>query len=125
MTPQDPHVEELEGNAPPQLKPGRLSVCPHCWGVNPQAERLCGRCGADMRLLLQESGGMRRTAAVQSPVPVRPRLSPVQRGLVLGFLVLLALAHLLGALQGLGRRPGAPLPQPLGSGLQVPLSAPE
>lgn len=100
----------------------RLRVCPHCWGVNPTAERLCGRCGADMLLLLQESGGLRRTAAVQSPMPVRPRLSPFQRALVLGFVVLLALAHLLGALQGIGRKPGLPLSQPLGTGMPVPAS---
>jgi hypothetical protein len=48
-----------------------LSVCPHCWEVNIRAHRLCGRCGADMHTVLQESGGLRWTAAVQSPVPVR------------------------------------------------------
>jgi hypothetical protein len=103
----------------------RLRVCPHCWGVNPTAERLCGRCGADMQTLLQESGGLRRTAAVQSPVPVRPRLSAFQRALVLGFIVLLALAHLMGALQGLGRKPGVPLSQPLGTGQPMPAPAPQ
>ena len=45
-------------------------VCPHCWAVNPPS-RYCARCLADMTLLLQESGGRRWTAAVQSPVPVR------------------------------------------------------
>jgi hypothetical protein len=97
--------------------PDPLGVCPHCWGVNPHAERLCARCGADMRTLLQESGGLRRTAAVQSPVPMKPRLSRLQRFIVLAFLVLLALAQVLGAIHGLGRRPGAPLPPPLGSGM--------
>src|SRR5687768_6431112 len=48
---------------------GSLLVCPHCWNVNMYALRLCGRCGADMSTALQESGGLRWTAAVQSPVP--------------------------------------------------------
>lgn len=103
--------------------PSALSVCPHCWAVNARTERLCARCGADMRLLLQESGGLRRTAAIQSPVPVRPRLSILQRAMVLTFLLLLALAQVLGAIHGLGRRPGAPLPPPLGSGMPLQLPA--
>jgi len=41
-----------------------------------------------METTLQESGGLRRTAPVQSPMPVSRRLSPLQR-IVLGFLVLL------------------------------------
>ncbi len=54
---------------------------------------------ADMSTLLQESGGMRATAPVQSPVPVRAgsRLSRGQRLVVLGFVVLLALAQILAA----------------------------
>lgn len=72
------------------------AVCPHCWMVNPGPFRLCGRCGADMDTLLQESGGLRRTAPIQSPVPVRAagRLSPIQRVLIGAFLVVLALSHL-------------------------------
>jgi predicted amidophosphoribosyltransferase len=79
---------------------GELSVCPHCWHVNPHASRLCARCGADMRTVLQESGGLRHTAPVQSPVPVRARLSPVQRMLVLSFVALFALASLVTAWKG-------------------------
>ena len=93
---------------------GPISICPHCWGVNVLVERLCGRCGADMHLLLQESGGLRATSPVQSPVPVRARgrLSPLQRALVLCFVVLLAAAHLVGALyMGTRRAVGvAPIP---------------
>lgn len=74
-------------------------VCPHCWMVNPGPFVLCARCGADMRTLLQESGGLRRTAPVQSPVPVgNARLGPVTRvvlGLCVLTLALSYLAHLL------------------------------
>jgi hypothetical protein len=70
-----------------------------------------------MNLLLQESGGLRRTAAVQSPVPVRGTLSLVQRLFVLAFVLLLAMVHLLA---GLGRRPTSSLPQPLGAGAALP-----
>ena len=72
------------------------SVCPHCWMVNPGPFRLCGRCGAQMDTLLQESGGLRRTAPIQSPVPVSgARIGPLGR-LVLGlFVVLLALSWLV------------------------------
>jgi hypothetical protein len=108
-------------------KPARgiLTVCPHCWEVNRHAVRLCGRCGADMTLVLQESGGLRRTSPVQSPVPVsaRSRLSLLQRVLLLGFVVLLAVAQLLSALHHVARRPGVPLPQPLGTG-HTPTSLP-
>jgi len=72
-----------------------------------------------MNLLLQESGGLRRTAAVQSPVPVRATLSLMQRLVVLAFVLLLALVHILA---GLGRRPGAPLPQPVGAGSALPVT---
>lgn len=77
-----------------------MTICPHCWELNLHADRLCGRCGADMRLVLQESGGLRRTAAVQSPVPVRGRqpLSVAQRLVVLAFVILLFLVQLIGAL---------------------------
>jgi hypothetical protein len=69
------------------------SICPHCWNVNPGPFRLCARCGASMETFLQESGGLRRTPAVQSPVPVARRLSIPQR-VVLGlFVLLLALAY--------------------------------
>lgn len=76
---------------------GPVSVCPHCWYVNRFAARLCAGCAADMATLLQESGGLRRTAPVQSPVPVRSRLSPVQRLLVLGFVALYALSIVVPA----------------------------
>jgi hypothetical protein len=77
-----------------------LSVCPHCWEVNIRAHRLCGRCGADMHTVLQESGGLRWTAAVQSPVPVRggAALSVMQRVLILCFLLLLIVGQIIGAL---------------------------
>ncbi len=104
---------------------GLLRVCPHCWGVNPRAERLCASCGADMHTLLQESGGLRRTAPVQSPVPVRARLSTLQRAVVFVCLVMLALVHVLGAIHAIGRRPGLPLPQPLGSGVMPAVPVPE
>lgn len=86
---------------------GGPSVCPHCWMVNPAPFTLCARCGADMRTWLQESGGLRRTAPVQSPVPVGAgaRLSGVQRFVVGLFVVILAMgyvAHLLPALPGVG-----------------------
>ncbi|MBI4544385.1 MAG: zinc ribbon domain-containing protein [Gemmatimonadetes bacterium] len=100
----------MEGLRPPSAPGGgELSVCPHCWYVNPRAARLCARCGADMALLLQESGGLRHTAPVQSPVPVRAgaRLSAVQRALVLGFVALLAFASLVAAFQPQLLRPHA------------------
>jgi hypothetical protein len=81
----------------PESAPGgeHPSVCPHCWMVNPGPFRLCARCGASMETILQESGGLRRTAAVQSPVPVNGRLSLGQRIVVALFLVWLALAYLI------------------------------
>ncbi len=85
---------------------GAVAVCPHCWQVNVGGERLCGRCGADMTLLLQESGGLRRTPAVQSPVPVRVsgRLGPVTRALLLVLTLALALAWLVVPLLGAAYR---------------------
>ncbi len=92
----------------PQSAPagGAVAICPHCWGLNPGGERLCGRCGADMTLLLQESGGLRRTAPVQSPVPVHVRLGIVARAVLLLMTALLALAWLIAPLVG-GARYGA------------------
>ncbi len=89
----------MRGMATIPPEPVALAVCPHCWGVNPHADRLCTRCGADMHTVLQESGGLRATAAVQSPVPVRvrERLSRLQRALVLAFLVTLVGAQVLAA----------------------------
>lgn len=83
-----------------------MAVCPHCWEINGHAQRLCGRCGADMHLVLQESGGLRLTAPVQSPMPVRAhdRLSPFQRLLVLCFVLLLFGAQVLVALFASSRR---------------------
>lgn len=65
--------------------------------VNPGAFRLCSRCGAAMDTHLQESAGLRRTAPVQSPVPVGAgeRLSGFQRTLVGVFVAFLALAYLI------------------------------
>lgn len=78
-----------------------FTICPHCWQVNPPA-RICARCLADMTTLLQESGGVRWTAAVQSPVPVRVggRLSRPQRLALLAIVVLFALAQVALALTG-------------------------
>ncbi len=92
----------------------RMAVCPHCWEINGHAQRLCGRCGADMHLVLQESGGLRLTAPIQSPVPVRARerLSPVQRLLVLGFVLILFAAQVLIAIYASSWRAVAPVPQP-------------
>lgn len=48
-----------------------------------------------METTLQESAGLRRTAAIQSPIPVTGRLSLMQR-IVLGlFLLTLLLAYLV------------------------------
>lgn len=99
---------DLRGAGAP-MAPTPLSVCPHCWGVNQFAGRLCARCGADMQLVLQESGGLRRTAPVQSPVPVPggARLSPIQRILLLCFLALLIVGQVVGVLYSNGV-PGVP-----------------
>ena len=111
-------VIDLRGEAAPAER-SRISVCPHCWGVNPWADRLCARCGADMRLTLQESGGLRRTAPVQSPVPVSggPRLSLLQRMLLFCFLALLIVSQVLGAIYATAARPASPLPQPASAGV--------
>lgn len=87
----------LPSSAP--LEGGGAAICPHCWMVNPGMFLLCARCGADMRTYLQESAGLRRTAPLQSPVPVLggPRLSALQRVLLGGFLLVLALGQVLSA----------------------------
>jgi len=89
------------GTAPFAPDPGGMpAICPHCWEFNWPGHRLCGRCGADMRTVLQESGGLRMTAPVQSPVPVHAgtNLSPAQRFALLGFLLLLLFGQIFGAL---------------------------
>ncbi len=75
---------------------GDPAICPHCWMVNPGPFRLCARCGAAMDTFLQESGGLRRVAAIQSPMPVQVsgRLSPFQRTVVALFLAVMALGYL-------------------------------
>lgn len=76
------------------LPGSEAAVCPHCWMVNPGAFHLCVRCGADMSTTLQESGGLRWAAPIQSPVPApgRPRLSVFQRVLVAAFVAIMALS---------------------------------
>jgi hypothetical protein len=81
-----------------------LLVCPHCWNVNLYALRLCGRCGADMNTALQESGGLRWAAAVQSPVP-QPNARPLSlwlRAVLLVLVALLALARLVAPVMHAG-----------------------
>jgi len=87
---------------------GSPAVCPHCWMVNPGPSRLCARCG-------QESGGLRRTAPVQSPVPVEggPRLNVFQRAVVGVFLAVLALGYLLHLLPLPEDREGRPVDGPV------------
>jgi hypothetical protein len=67
-----------------------------------------------MRTILQESGGLRRTAPVQSPVPVgvSARLGIVQRVVLGGFVVLLALSYMVYL-----------LPQPVPAAVSVPAPA--
>jgi hypothetical protein len=86
-------------------------ICPHCWHLNP-ASRVCARCLADMTTVLQESGGARWTAPVQSPVPVRAgrRLTRRQRAALLGVVVLFTLGQLALAFGGAPRP--APEPRP-------------
>lgn len=81
---------------------GDPAVCPHCWMVNPGAFNLCVRCGADMRTWLQETGGLRATSPIQSPVPVAGRtLSGLQRLVVAFFLAVLVLGQLAQMLPAL------------------------
>lgn len=73
-----------------------VAVCPHCWMVNPGPFRLCARCGAAMDTILQESGGLRRSAPIQSPVPVAgARIPPLGRFVLGAFVVVLALGYLV------------------------------
>lgn len=102
-----------------------FSVCPHCWHVNRYAARICGGCRADMGTLLQESGGLRQTAPVQSPVPVRARLTSGQRIVVIGFMALYALSILIPALRSRERAanpapPAAPAATAAGAGTGTP-----
>ncbi len=87
-------------------------ICPHCWEVNPGAFALCARCGADMSTILQESAGMRRTAAVQSPVPVAAakRLGVGQRIMLGVFIVMMALSYGVYLLPQRGPVPSGPTP---------------
>jgi len=71
----------------------RPSVCPYCWMVNPGPFRLCARCGASMETFLQETAGLRLTAAIQSPLPVTGRLSLLQRAMLGFFLLTMVLAY--------------------------------
>lgn len=91
-----PHRSWARPASAPMPNSGR-TICPHCWEVNPGAFRLCARCGADMATILQESGGLRRTAAVQSPVPVSTarRLGWAQRAVLCLFVVMMALSYLV------------------------------
>lgn len=75
--------------------------------MNPGPFRLCARCGASMESFLQESGGLRRMAPVQSPVPIGARLSLPQRIVLCLFLVLMTFAYLS---QLLPASPGAQPP---------------
>lgn len=74
-----------------------FAICPHCWHLNGPLSRVCLKCRSDMTLLLQESGGARWTAAVQSPVPVRGRvgLSRLQRTLLFGVVLLFCLGQVV------------------------------
>jgi len=109
VTEREPQPDLRPGAAPaPGADP---AICPHCWMVNPGAFQLCARCGASMSTHLQESAGLRRTAPIQSPVPVGARLGPVQRVLVGLFVVLLALtylAQLIPVERRMGPQPNAP-----------------
>lgn len=73
--------------------------------VNPGPFRLCARCGASMDTFLQETAGLRRTAPVQSPVPVNGRLSLLQRLVVGLFLLAMASAYLVQLLPASHPRP--------------------
>jgi hypothetical protein len=61
--------------------------------------RICLRCRGDMTLMLQESGGERWAAPIQSPVPVGggSRLTRTQRAIIFSFVVLFGVAQLLVA----------------------------
>lgn len=105
-SPDGGDASRLRGPAAPD--PGGPSVCPHCWNVNPGVFTLCARCGARMDTLLQESGGMRRTAPIQSPVPVSgARLGPLTRAVLAIFVAVLALGYLAYLLPPPARHPPA------------------
>lgn len=91
-----------------------FTVCPHCWQLNPPT-RICSRCLADVTTVLQESGGHRWTAPVQSPVPVRMRrrLPRWQRMVLAGALLLYGLVQLATTFGG--RYPGAAFQLPAAS----------
>ena len=63
-----------------------------------------------MESFLQESGGLRRTAPVQSPVPVSGRLSLARRVLIGFFIVLMALAYLSHVVPAPAARSAAGVP---------------
>lgn len=103
-----PPTADAAGRPPAAPEPGGPSVCPHCWNVNPGAFTLCARCGARMDTLLQESAGLQRTAAVQSPVPVSgARLGPVARVVLAAFVAVMALGYLAYLLPPPPPRPAA------------------
>ncbi len=109
-------MSRLRPRGAPTGDHGVPAVCPHCWMVNPGAFRLCARCGAAMDTHLQESGGLRRVAPVQSPVPVTgARLGPWSRAILGAFVVLLALGYLVQLL---------PVPPHHRQGGRTPASAP-
>jgi hypothetical protein len=97
---RDSEMQPETNLRPGERDEGTLRVCPHCWNVNTHVLRLCGRCGADMNSALQESGGMRWSAAVQSPVPqpTGRRLPLWLRAILLLLVVLLAIARLVAPL---------------------------
>lgn len=85
--------------------------------VNPGAFELCARCGARMDTLLQESAGLRRTAPVQSPVPVGDatrfgRLTRFVLGACVAVLALGYLANLVPRADGPTPRGPAPATVP-------------
>jgi hypothetical protein len=83
-----------------------FAICPHCWHLNGPASRVCLRCRADMTLVLQESGGERWSAPVQSPVPVARALdlSRGRRAVLFGLALLVVLAQAI-QIVGMSRIP--------------------
>ena len=69
-----------------------------------------------MRTLLQESGGLRRTAAAQSPMPMSgARLGPFMRTMIAAFLVLSILSYVAYLLPGPPAH-ATPVPSEAGDG---------